>query len=50
MPHASPSNFIHKLTDPLLLLPTWLSRIPLLSILFEFTQIVYKGSSRLAGR
>jgi hypothetical protein len=49
MPHASPSNFIHKLTDPLFFFYLVVA-IPLLSILFEFTQIVYKGTSRLAGR
>ena len=48
MPHASPSNFIHKLTNPLFFFYVVVA-IPLLTISFEFMQMVYEGTSRLAG-
>jgi hypothetical protein len=50
MPHASRYNFIQTLIKPQFLYSCLVVGIPLLSILFEFTQIVYTGTSRLAGR
>jgi hypothetical protein len=49
MPHASRCNFIHNLINPLFLFAYLVVAIPSLTIPFEFTQMVYEGTSRLVG-